>query len=103
MKTLTMAEAGSDMEAVLKAAQKERIVLLRGNKPSAVLVGVESYDEEDLRLATSAEFWKMIEARRKDRTIPLAELKSRLKTAGKKARSPTRQSSRATKRGRQAK
>lgn len=79
MKSFTMAEASSDISAMLKAAQKERIVLLRGGKPSAVVVGVESYDEEDLRLATSNEFWEMIEARRAGRSIPLAELKARLK------------------------
>lgn len=79
MRSMTLAQAGSDLEAMLKVAQKERVVLTRDGKPSAVLVGVESYDEEDLRLATSTEFWEMIEARRKDQLIPLATLKAQLR------------------------
>ena len=40
---------------------------------------MKSYDDEDLRLASSAEFWQMIELRRHSGgSIPLAELKERL-------------------------
>lgn len=38
-------------------------------------------DEEDLQLATSPEFWRMIEERRCGPSIPLAELEARLKKA----------------------
>jgi PHD/YefM family antitoxin component YafN of YafNO toxin-antitoxin module len=59
-------------------AQQERIVITRAGKPSAVVVGIESYDAEDLQLATSLEFWKMIQERRRGPEISLSQLKSRL-------------------------
>ena len=78
MKSISAADARSDFEAVLDSAQAERIVITRRGKPSAVVVGIEGYDEEDLALASSPAFWRMIEERRKGRSIPLAELKKRL-------------------------
>src|SRR5207248_9797529 len=60
---------------------RSRIVITRAGKPSAVLVGIESYDEEDLRLASSPEFWRLIEERRTGGTsVPLSELKDRKST-----------------------
>ena len=58
------------------------MVITRQGKPSAVVLGLESYDEEDLRLAISPEFWNMIQVRRQGRSIPLAEVKARLGLAG---------------------
>ena len=79
MKPITAVQAEADLDKVLDSAQKERIVIMRGGKPSAVVVGVESYDDEELELATSPEFWRMIEARRRrGRSIPLSELRARL-------------------------
>jgi prevent-host-death family protein len=78
VKLISVADVRSDMESVLDAAQKERIVVTRAGKPSAVIIGVESYDEEDLRLASSPEFWRLIEERRSGPSIPLAEVKARL-------------------------
>ena len=80
MKPITAVQAEADFDKVLDSAQEERIVIMRGGKPSAVVVGVESYDEEELELATSPEFWRMIEARRRRGTsIPLSELRARLR------------------------
>ena len=53
--------------------------MTRAGKPSAVIVGIESHDEEDKALASSAEFWRMIEQRRRGQSISLSELKARLK------------------------
>jgi prevent-host-death family protein len=79
MKTVPLTDAQADLEAVLKAAEKQRIVLTRDGKPCAILVGVESYDEEQLRLASSPEFWRMIEERRQSTSaMPLASIKERL-------------------------
>jgi prevent-host-death family protein len=78
MKSLSVAEILSNLDTVLDSAQKERIVITRGGKPSVVLVGIESYDEEDLRLASSPEFWRLIEERRTGSSVPLSELKARL-------------------------
>jgi prevent-host-death family protein len=80
MKTISNHDAQVDIDAVLDSAQSERIIVTRNGKPSAVIVGLESYDEEDLRLASSAHFWRMIQERRGSGTsISLSELKTRLK------------------------
>ena len=84
MKSISLAEARSDIEAVLDSAQKERVLVTRAGKPSAVIVGIESYDEEDLALARAPEFWRMIEQRRQGRSISLAQLKARLKAREQK-------------------
>jgi prevent-host-death family protein len=79
MKTISCTEAGSDLDYVLKSAQTESVVILRDGKPSAVVIGVEAYDEEDFKLANSAEFWQMIQDRRREsKLIPLSEVKRRL-------------------------
>jgi prevent-host-death family protein len=80
MKTISNHDAQADIDAVLDSAQNERIIVTRNGRPSAVIVGLESYDEEDLRLASSAQFWRMIQERRSGGTsISLSELKTRLK------------------------
>jgi prevent-host-death family protein len=78
MKTVSVSQARSDLEGVLDSAQSERVVVTRGGKPSAIILGIESYDAEDRALASSPEFWRMIEQRRRGRSISLAELKTRL-------------------------
>ncbi len=81
MKPIGAAEAQADLDSVLDLAQKERLVILRNGKPSAVIVGVEKYDAEDWELATSADFWRMIEERRHGPLLPLAQVKARLASA----------------------
>jgi prevent-host-death family protein len=89
-----------NLDSILTRAQSERIVISRRGRPCAVLVGIEDYDAEDLRLARSEEFWRMIRLRRAGGTsIPLAEVESRLgitsgkpagkRTATRKARKPS--------------
>jgi prevent-host-death family protein len=81
VKPIAAVEAEADLDKLLDSAQKERIVIMRRGKPSAVVVGIESYDDEELKLATSPEFWRMIEARRRRGTsIPLSELRARLRS-----------------------
>jgi len=60
-------------------AQKERVVVTRHGQPAALLIGVEGQDWEDIFYQTSPAFWKMIEERRKEPTIPLEEVYRRLK------------------------
>ena len=82
MKSVSDEEAQANFQDLLATAQKERVVITRQGKPSAVVLGLESYDDEDLRLALSPEFWNMIQVRRQGRSIPLAALKARLGLAG---------------------
>lgn len=75
MKTVPLADLCADPNAVLDSAQKERIVISRGGKLCAMLVGIEGYDAEDLQLATSPEFWSMIRQRRSHgKEVPLADV-----------------------------
>lgn len=79
MKTISDLEAQDDLKNVLDSAQKERVVITRGGKPTAVVLGLESYDSEDLQLAGSPDFWRMIERRRhQGSAISIAEAKARL-------------------------
>ncbi len=79
MKTISASKMKPMLNSVLDAAQRERIIVTRNGKPSAVVMGIEAYDEEDFQLASSEDFWRMIESRRREgRSIPLAELKAQL-------------------------
>jgi PHD/YefM family antitoxin component YafN of YafNO toxin-antitoxin module len=78
MKSITVSESDAELDRLVGDSQNERIVLLRNGKPSAVMIGIESYDAEDLELATSPEFWSLIESRRRGNVISLAEARSRL-------------------------
>jgi hypothetical protein len=49
----------------------------------AVMVGVEGKDWEDVVLQTSSTFWKFIEERRKEPTMSMKELRTRLKNRKK--------------------
>lgn len=78
MKTVSMRDLQKSIKENVAAAQKERVVLTRNGKPSAVLIGVEGQDWESVILQTSVPFWTMIEKRRSQKTIPLREMKKRL-------------------------
>ena len=79
MKTISIVEARDDLETMLDRSQQERVVITRGGWPCALVVGIESYDAEDVALASSPEFWRMIqERRRKGKSIPLAQVEARL-------------------------
>jgi prevent-host-death family protein len=73
-------ELQKNLDAILTRAQSERIVISRRGKPCAVLVGIEDYDDENLALASSSDFWSMIRQRRgSGKSIPLAEVEERLR------------------------
>lgn len=79
MRTISDMEAQSHLEDVLDSAQEQQVVITRNGKPSAVVLGLESYDAEDLELAGSPEFWRMIGQRRQEgSSISLTEAKARL-------------------------
>ena len=83
-------ELQQNLDSILTRAQSERIVISRRGKPCAVLVGIEAYDAEDMALASSEDFWRMIRLRRDSgKSLPLADVEARLgitseKPAGKR-------------------
>jgi len=54
------------------------VVVTRKGKPVALVLGVEGMDEEQLQLGSSEKFWKLIEARRRQKTISRRELEKTL-------------------------
>jgi antitoxin (DNA-binding transcriptional repressor) of toxin-antitoxin stability system len=77
MKTIGLEHA--TLDACIKEARHERVVLTRKGKPVALVVGVEGLDEEQLQFGSSEKFWTLIEARRQQKTISRTELEQRIK------------------------
>jgi PHD/YefM family antitoxin component YafN of YafNO toxin-antitoxin module len=78
MKETTLEQFAQQMNELLDAAQRERILVTRNRKPFALVVGVENKDGEDMRLEASPAFWRMIEERRHDPTVRLADVETEL-------------------------
>jgi antitoxin (DNA-binding transcriptional repressor) of toxin-antitoxin stability system len=72
MKTISLEQATLDTCVI--DVQRERVVVTRGGKPVALIVGVEGLDEEQLQLGSSDRFWELIAERRAQRTVRRAEL-----------------------------
>ena len=66
------------LDACVNDAQHERVVVTRGGKAIALIVGVAGMDEEQLRLGSSDKFWRLITERRGQKAISSAELERRL-------------------------
>jgi prevent-host-death family protein len=90
MRNVPLRTLQDNLDAILTRAQSERIIISRRGKPCAVLVGIENYDAEDLRTASSVDFWQMIRERRTGgKSIPLADVETRFGvTGGKSASKP---------------
>lgn len=80
MKTISVRDLQKKIRESVGEAQKDRVVATRNGKPAAILIGVEAQDWEIVVLQTSAPFWKLIEKRRKEKTIPLREMRKRVKS-----------------------
>lgn len=80
MKTISVRDLQKKIRESVGEAQKDRVVVTRNGKPAAILIGVEAQDWEIVVLQTSAPFWKLIEKRRKEKTIPLREMRKRVKS-----------------------
>jgi hypothetical protein len=70
--------AGTDLERCVKEASSESVLLIKDGKPLALVSNVEALDAEQIELGTNAEFWKLTEERRRQKTLPWSELKKRL-------------------------
>ncbi len=63
MKTVVL--EGATLDACVREAQGDRVVVTRNGIPVALVVGVEGLDEEQVQLASSDDFWRMIVERRR--------------------------------------
>jgi prevent-host-death family protein len=79
MKTVNARDLQKRIKKCVDMSQQDRVVITRRGKPAAVLVGVEGKDWGEVVLQTSSTFWKLIEERRKEPTLSMRELRTRLK------------------------
>ena len=79
MKTINIDQA--TLDACVRDAQQERVIITRNGSPVALIVGVQGLDEEQLRLSSSPEFWELIARRRGEPTLSRAELEQRLNSS----------------------
>lgn len=88
MKTVNVRNLQRKVSECVALAQKEDVVVIRRGQPAAIVVGVEGHDWEDILYRISPGFWKMIEERRKGKTIPIEAMRRRLEKhwARRKAR-----------------
>ena len=86
MKTINVRDFQKKIRETVETAQTERIVLTRHGEPVALVVGLEGMEWEDVVLQTSRPFWKLIEKRREQKTVPLQEMRERLERPGRKRR-----------------
>jgi len=83
MKTVTVRDLQKRVKECVDDAQEDRVVITRHGKPAAVLVGVQGEDWETVVHETDPTFWRLIRARRKQPTVSLGQLRTRLKTKKK--------------------
>jgi prevent-host-death family protein len=79
MKTVNARDLQKKIKECVDMSQEDQVVITRRGKPAAVLVGVEGKDWEDVVIQTSSTFWKFIEERRKEPTMSMKEIRTRLK------------------------
>lgn len=78
MKQISVEQLATQSANWLRVAQKDRVLITKNGRPSAVIVGIENQDEEDWNLQLSPAFWRMIEKRRREPTIPWEQVKAEL-------------------------
>jgi len=77
MRVLAMRDAKAGLSATLDEAQHDRVLITRNGKPSAIVIGVEGREFEDVLLMANPKFWQMIEASRRDpRVYSLADIRA---------------------------
>jgi hypothetical protein len=81
MKSVDAGQFAANVNQYLLDSRSEVIVVTQAGKPCAVIQGLD-YDEEQLQLANSQDFWNLIQQRRKSPTIPWDVAKQRLNLDG---------------------
>jgi prevent-host-death family protein len=74
----TVGISGANLKSCVRDAQQEKILITRNGKPVALLIGVEGMDLEQVELAQSDKFWRLIRKRRRQKTLSRAELEKRI-------------------------
>jgi hypothetical protein len=78
MKAVEAGQFAENLNQFLEDSRTETIVVTQAGKPCALVHGLD-YDEEDLQLINSKQFWALIRESRKSATIPLEVAEKRLR------------------------
>jgi prevent-host-death family protein len=79
MKVVALGKAKNGLSSYVDEAQRDRVLVTRHGKPAALIIGVEGEEFEDLMTRSDSAFWKLIQARRKEkRTIAASAMRNRL-------------------------
>jgi prevent-host-death family protein len=78
MKTVALREAKQSLSGFVAHAQRERVLITKHGRPAALVIGVEGQDIETVLLGQDPSFWKLIEKRRKQRSVALSEVRKLL-------------------------
>lgn len=77
MKTVPLREAKQSLSGCVEHAQRERVLITKHGRPAALVIGVEGRELEDI-LAADPDFWTLIESRRREPTVAIADVRARL-------------------------
>ncbi len=87
MKVMAMRDAKTGLSATLDKSQRERVLITRNGKPSAILIGVEGHDFEEVMMTSNPKFWELIEASRNDpKTYSADEVRAHFNRKAARAR-----------------
>ena len=86
MNVVALREAKQQLSGCIDRAQKERILITRRGKPPALVIGVQGQDMEDLLLMQNPRFWELIETRRRQPTVSLADVRKQFRLPSKRRR-----------------
>ena len=78
MKVVALREAKQRLSGCVVRAQRERVLITKQGRPAALMIGVEGHDLEDVVLMQNPRFWTMLDARRAEPSLSLAEARQRL-------------------------
>ncbi len=86
MKFVSIREAKAQFSECLEHAQQDAIVITKHGKPTAVIVGAEGKELQDVVLINDKAFWQMIRKSRKQKTYSLEEAEKALLGTRRKKR-----------------
>lgn len=81
MRTAILRDVKQSLSDYVTQAQKDKIVITKHGRPSAILWGVEGRDFEDIVYMTSRGFWRTIAKRRRSKPMSWKEAKRKIRTA----------------------
>lgn len=70
MKTGALRDVKAKLSDYIQKSQSDYLLITRHGKPSALVLGVEGHDLEDVFYMTSVPFWNRIKNRRNEKSIP---------------------------------